>query len=63
VTRPKLREIPLETAWPLRPGELTVTMGIGQWDRLLANMYEAGAVLLEVDKSERPLRAYQRASS
>jgi len=59
VTRPDLREIPLPTAWPPRPGELTVTLSPGQWDGLLAATYAAGAVLVELDDHERPVRAFQ----
>jgi hypothetical protein len=61
VTRPKLREIPLEAALPLRPGVVTVTMRAGQWDALLAEFYAAGAVLLLVDEHDRPTRAFQSA--
>lgn len=61
MTRPWLRQIPLGEALPLRPGELTVTMAHGQWSRALAAAYESGAVLLELDANERPVRAYQRA--
>lgn len=58
--RPRLREIPLDTAWPPRAGELTVTMSADQWDETLAAMYATGAVLLELDDREQPIRAYQR---
>ena len=36
-------------------------MSIGQWDDHLAAMYDEGAILLELDAHERPIRAYQRA--
>jgi hypothetical protein len=58
--RRKLRQIPLASAWPLRRGELTVTMSEGQWDGLLQGAYEAGAILLDLDDDERPVRAFQR---
>ena len=60
VARPALHQIPLTSALPLRPGELTVTMSVGQWDGILAGMYEAGALLLELDAQERPVAAYQK---
>lgn len=57
--RPILRKIPLSSAIPFRPGELTVTMSAGQWDALLEAAYRSGAVLLELDDAERPVAAYQ----
>ena len=62
MTRPALDEIPLSEALPLRGGEITVTMSRGQWDATLAAFYAAGAVLLELDAHERPVRAYQKAA-
>jgi hypothetical protein len=38
-------------------------MSVGQWDGVLAGMYQAGAVLLELDDDERPLAAYQKAGA
>lgn len=58
--RPTLRRIPLSDGW-LKAGEVTVTMSTGQWDALLANAYEAGFILLELDDDERPVAAYQKA--
>jgi hypothetical protein len=37
-----------------------ITMSIGQWDGLLAAAYDHGAVLLELDDDEKPIRAYRR---
>lgn len=61
MTRPDLREIPLADG-VLKAGEVTVTMSIGQWDVFLANSYEAGFILLELDENEEPVAAYQKAS-
>lgn len=60
--RPALRAIPLSEGW-LKAGEVTVTMSVGQWDLMLANAYEAGFILLELDDDERPVRAYQKAAT
>ena len=57
--RRDLHPIPL-TAVRFAPGTLTITMGIGQWDNTLAAMYDEGAILLELDEHEQPIRAYQR---
>jgi hypothetical protein len=43
-----------------QPGTLTITMSIGQWDRLLAVAYDAGCVLLELDDDDVPVRAYRK---
>jgi hypothetical protein len=62
IPRPPLRAVPLSDVLPLGvKAELVVTMSRGQWDGLLAGMYEAGAMLLELDDEERPVAAYQRA--
>jgi hypothetical protein len=37
-----------------------VTMSIGQWDGLLAAAYGGGAVLLELDDNETPIKAYRQ---
>jgi hypothetical protein len=58
-----LRLVPLADVWPPRPGQLLVTMNGGQWDALLAASYEAGAVLLELDDREQPVRAFQKAGT
>lgn len=62
--RPQLRSIPLADVLPLgsRPG-IIATMSRGQWDAFLAGAYEDGFVLLELDKRERPIAAYQRAGA
>lgn len=56
--RPELHEIPISSA--LNRGIFTVTMSIGQWDQFLQSAYDAGAALLELDKKEQPVRAYQK---
>lgn len=62
-TRHDLRTVPLSEVWPPRPGAVLVTMRKRQWDALLRAAYDAGAVLLEVDAMERPVRAYQKAGA
>jgi hypothetical protein len=44
------------------PGARIITMGVGQWDVLLAASYEQGWILLELDANEYPVRAYRRAA-
>jgi hypothetical protein len=58
--RPVLNQIPLSAAWPPRPGIVTATMSAGQWDGLLAAIYDGGGVLLELDDDEHPVRAFRR---
>jgi hypothetical protein len=58
--RPTLRQIPLSEAVPLKSGEVTVTLSVGQWDAALETYYDQGCVLLELDDDEIPVRAYQR---
>lgn len=60
--RPMLRSVPLDSVLPLKPGTLTITMSVGQWDTLLAIAYDTGVVLLELDGEEQPVAAYQRES-
>lgn len=59
--RPPLRKIALSAVLPLgtSPG-IVATMSRHQWDGLLAALYNQGAILLELDRRERPRRAYQR---
>ena len=57
--RPALNEIPLDGGTILKRGVI-ITMSTGQWDGLLAAAYDAGAVLLELDEHEKPIKAYQR---
>jgi hypothetical protein len=35
-------------------------MSPGQWDALLDEGYNRGALLLEIDQNEQPVKAYQR---
>ncbi|MEI6610992.1 MAG: hypothetical protein WCO53_14795 [Deltaproteobacteria bacterium] len=56
--RPELREIPIERT--MRPGTINVTMSPGQWDGLLKAAYDAGHYLIEIDKNEKPVKAYQK---
>lgn len=56
--RPDLNEIPISSA--LNRGIFTVTMSVGQWDQFLQSAYDAGAALLELDRNETPVRAYQK---
>jgi hypothetical protein len=61
--RPELNEIDLSKAMGnilnAVPG-VVVTLSPGQWDRLLQAAYDTGATLLEIDKHERPVKAYRR---
>ena len=59
--RPPLRRIPLAEVLPLgsRAG-LMATMSPGQWDSLLAALYEGGDVLVEVNVHGTPIAAYQK---
>jgi len=59
--RPTLEEIPISNA--LNRGIFTVTMSIGQWDEFLQTAYNNGATLLELDGSERPVKAFRKRMS
>lgn len=37
-----------------------ITLSPGQWDKMLAETYTGGWLLLEIDQNEQPVRAYQR---
>lgn len=56
-TRGNLRPLPLSN---VLPGALIMTMGIGQWDALLARAYDDGWTLIELDENEVPIRAYRK---
>jgi hypothetical protein len=59
-----LRPLPLTDVLPLgRPGQLVMTMSIGQWDAMLSVAYEQGWILLELDENEMPIKAYQKVST
>lgn len=58
--RPLLEPYPLSEVFPPRPGTVTITMSIGQWDVLHAVFYQNGAILLELDDDERPVAAYRK---
>lgn len=47
----------------LQQGGRVMTMGVGQWDSLLAAAYEQGWILLELDNNEVPVRAYRKGST
>ena len=55
--RPVLNEVELESA---KTCKLIITMSPDQWDALLDEGYNCGALLLEIDQNEQPVRAYQR---
>lgn len=59
MSRPELRKIPMPEMIG-RPGTVTVTIGVGEWDSLLADCYNAGFLLLELDDNEHPVAAYQK---
>lgn len=56
-----LNEIPLGGIFS-KP-QAIITMSIGQWDGLLAAAYDSGAILLELDRNEKPIKAYRRKES
>ncbi len=61
--RPELNEVDLSTARTglfNGRGGLCVTMSPGQWDALLDEAYRRGALLLEIDQNEQPVRADHR---
>ena len=62
--RPPLRPVPLASILPIgsRP-QVVITMSVGQWDHLLAGVYESGGVLLELDDDEFPIAAYSKEDS
>lgn len=64
MTRPFLRRVPIEFAFPLRLGCCYCTMLVGQWDHMLSAAYELGWFLLELDpelEADRQIIAvYQR---
>lgn len=58
--------VPLSSILPMTQarGELIVTVSKGQaWDGLLDGTFRAGAVILVLDRLERPLYAFRRAGS
>ena len=58
-----LRPFPLDEVLPLgRPGQLVMTMSVGQWDGMLSAAYTAGFILLELDENETPVRAYRKSA-
>lgn len=59
MSRPPLNRIPL-TEVTFAPRTITLTMSQGQWDALLAEAYNRGHTLLELDEAERPVAAYRR---
>jgi hypothetical protein len=64
--QPALNEIDLDEVMKnLLTGKpcVVITMSRGQWDKLLDSAYTSGHILLELDRNEKPVRAYRRASS
>lgn len=55
--RPILDQVELNKA---KTCKLIITMSSGQWDALLDEGYNRGALLLEIDQNEQPVRAFQR---
>lgn len=60
MNRPILTEIPLDLQEILKPGKVSCTMSIGQWDTVLEVMYDQGATLIELDNDEVPITAYRK---
>ena len=59
MTRPDLHEIPLSTVTS-EPDAAKVTIRPGQWTEALADAYEAGRALVEVDYNLQPIAAFRR---
>ena len=59
--RPLLREIPLSSI-TVGPGTKFITLDVGAWDSLIADAWECGWILLEIE-DERPVRAFQHDAS
>lgn len=57
--RPELNSVPLTEVLPARKGQSYVTMSTGYWDSLLQSVYLQGFILLELDNTGTPVRAYQ----
>jgi len=57
--KPHLNEIPLKENILNKPG-VTITMSVGQWDRLLQAAYDDGCVLIEISQHGKPERAYRK---
>ncbi len=55
--RPKLTEVSMNR---IKESRLVITMSPGQWDALLDEGYNRGALLLEIDENEQPVKAYRR---
>jgi alkanesulfonate monooxygenase SsuD/methylene tetrahydromethanopterin reductase-like flavin-dependent oxidoreductase (luciferase family) len=51
---------PFPLAEVIAPGQPVITMSEGQWDATLAAAYADGWILLELDDTERPIRAYRK---
>jgi Mlc titration factor MtfA (ptsG expression regulator) len=63
MTRPELNEADVKAAVSDMLNGVPnwyCTMSVGQWDAFLQAAYERGAVLIELDDAERPIRAYRR---
>lgn len=67
MTWPRVKEtvpVPLSTLLPLgQTGGVVVTVSKGQaWDHFLEGAFHADAVVLVLDRRERPLYAFRRAA-
>lgn len=66
--RPELKTVSLDETMRAICGGLKidgkpicfVTMSVGQWDALLQAAYDSGFTLLELDRREKPIRAYRK---
>ena len=57
--KPELNQVSMDEVFT-KPG-LVITMRKGQWDRTLKVAYDSGHVLLELNKNEKPVKAYRKA--
>lgn len=55
--RPKLNEIPLESA---RDGSLNILIGEKEWDEEIEAAYDAGHILIEFGSNELAVKAFRK---
>ncbi|HOD64857.1 MAG TPA: hypothetical protein PKO04_11385 [Smithellaceae bacterium] len=61
--RPELNPVPIDEAMGVLLGYRPmcfITMSVGQWDAILQAAYDSGWMLLELDRREKPIRAYRK---
>jgi hypothetical protein len=59
--RADLHEVPLDSVWPPKAGQIVLTISVGQALSMIHRIgYEQGFYLLELDDHEIPIRAYHK---